>query len=121
MDNDLPLQIGKSAGYVLRFDDGFTLYFAGDTDLFERMATIGRFYKPDVAMLPIGDHFTMGPRQAAEAIRMLRVKRVIPIHWGTFPLLGGTPQALKQAAQDVTGLKVVALEPGESVSQGDLL
>lgn len=120
MENDLPLQIGTAAGYILRFADGFTVYFAGDTDLFESMSVIGRFYKPDVALLPIGDHFTMGPRQAAEAVRMLGVKRVIPIHYGTFPMLTGTPDALRREASDVPDLKIVTLEPGQSVSQHDL-
>lgn len=120
MENDTLVQAGTAAGYILRFQNGFTVYFAGDTDLFESMRTIGRFYRPDVAMLPIGDFFTMGPRQAAEAIRMLGVKKVIPIHHGTFPMLTGTPQALEQEAGDVAGLRVIALEPGQSVSQSEL-
>jgi L-ascorbate metabolism protein UlaG (beta-lactamase superfamily) len=82
---------------------------------------IGRFYKPHVAILPIGDHFTMGTRQAAEAIRMLGVKRVIPIHYGTFPQLTGTPEALESETHDVQGLKIFALKPGDSVQQADLV
>jgi len=121
MENDIPIQLGSPAGYVLRFSDGFTLYFAGDTDVFESMRTIGELYKPDLAMLPIGDHFTMGPRQAAHAIRLLGVKRVIPIHYGTFPLLTGTPEALEQEASDVAGLEVIALQPGESMRSGKVL
>jgi len=120
MENNHPVQIGTAAGYVLRFPDGFTVYFSGDTDLFEGFSLIGRFYKPDVAILPIGDHFTMGPRQATEAIRMLNVKRVIPIHYGTFPQLTGTPEALQSETHDVQGLKIFALKPGDSLRQADL-
>lgn len=112
---------GTAAGYVLRFQNGFTLYHSGDTDLFSSMKLIGRRHAIDAAMLPIGGHFTMGPQEAAEAIRLLGVTTVIPIHYGTFPLLAGTPDQLKGAASDVDGLKVVALQPGESVNQSDLV
>jgi L-ascorbate metabolism protein UlaG (beta-lactamase superfamily) len=111
---------GSPAGFILRFENGFTLYHSGDTDLFESMRLIGRLYQPDVALLPIGDYYTMGPRQAAEAIRLLGVHRVIPIHWGTFPLLTGTPEQLEKETSDIAGLKIVALQPGGSVSQRDL-
>lgn len=121
MENDHPVQVGTAAGYVIRFADGFTVYFSGDMDLFEGFSLIGRFYKPHVAILPIGDHFTMGTRQAAEAIRMLGVKRVIPIHYGTFPQLTGTPEALESETHDVQGLKIFALKPGDSVQQADLV
>jgi L-ascorbate metabolism protein UlaG (beta-lactamase superfamily) len=119
-DGDQILYGGTAAGYVLRFDNGFTLYHAGDTDVFESMRLIAN-HKPDVAMLPIGGHFTMGPRGAAEAIRLLGVKRVIPIHYATFPALAGTPEQLKQEASDITDLQVIALKPGESVSQGQIV
>jgi L-ascorbate metabolism protein UlaG (beta-lactamase superfamily) len=76
------------------------------------MQLIGRLLEPDIALLPIGDHYTMGPRSAAEAIRLLGVKTVIPMHFGTFPLLQGTPEQLRQEAKDVDGLEVVDLEPG---------
>lgn len=111
---------GTPAGYVLRFDNGFTVYHAGDTDVFESMKLIAN-HKPDVAMLPIGGHFTMGPRAAAEAIRLLGVRRVIPIHYGTFPALTGTPEQLKEEASDIAGLQVIALKPGESVSQTQIV
>lgn len=112
---------GSPAGYVIRFENGFTVYHAGDTDVFESMKLIGSRFHPDVALLPIGDHFTMGPRSAAEAIRLLNVTRVIPIHWGTFPLLTGTPQHLEREASDIAGLKVIALKPGESVTQSQII
>jgi L-ascorbate metabolism protein UlaG (beta-lactamase superfamily) len=107
---------GEPAGYVVRLENGLTLYHAGDTCVFGDMRIIGELYQPDVAMLPIGDVFTMGPREAAYAIRLLGVKRVIPMHWGTFPLLTGTPDQLREATRDIEGLEILALRPGESVS-----
>lgn len=106
---------GEAAGYVIEFDNGFKLYHAGDTAVFSDMALIGKLLEPDVALLPIGDYFTMGPRSAAEAIRLLGVTNVIPMHFGTFPLLTGTPEQLRQEAKDVKDLEVVELEPGGSV------
>lgn len=119
-EGDQILYGGTAAGYVLRFPDGFTVYHAGDTEVFESMKLIGSLYRPDVALLPIGGHFTMGPREAAQALRLLNVKRVIPIHYGTFPVLAGTPQQLQTEASDIGGLKVVSLQPGESVTQTEL-
>jgi L-ascorbate metabolism protein UlaG (beta-lactamase superfamily) len=107
---------GEPAGYVVRLENGLTLYHAGDTCVFGDMRIIGELYQPDVAMLPIGDVFTMGPREAAYAIRLLGVKRVIPMHWGTFPLLTGTPEQLREATRDIDGLEIHALRPGESVN-----
>jgi L-ascorbate metabolism protein UlaG (beta-lactamase superfamily) len=94
---------------------GFTVYHAGDTSLFSDMKLIGELYKPDLAMLPIGDHFTMGPREAAHAIRFLGVKHVIPMHYATFPFLVGRPEHLKEHAKDIAGLEIHALKPGESL------
>jgi L-ascorbate metabolism protein UlaG (beta-lactamase superfamily) len=79
------------------------------------MKLIGEIYKPDVAMLPIGDVFTMGPREAAFAIRLLGVKHVIPMHYATFPMLTGTPEELRAEAKDVAGLQVHALKPGDTL------
>jgi L-ascorbate metabolism protein UlaG (beta-lactamase superfamily) len=107
---------GEPAGYVLEFEDGFRLYHAGDTCVFGDMALIGRLLKPDWAMLPIGDHYTMGPASAAEAIRLLGVKTVIPMHYGTFPVLTGTPEQLRKEASDVDGLEVIELKPGNSIT-----
>jgi L-ascorbate metabolism protein UlaG (beta-lactamase superfamily) len=89
-----------------------TLYFAGDTNVFGDMALIRRIYAPDVAVLPIGDHFTMGPREAAVALELLGAKRCVPSHYGTFPLLTGTPEKLRELAPDV---EILAPEPGGSV------
>jgi L-ascorbate metabolism protein UlaG (beta-lactamase superfamily) len=112
---------GTAAGYVLRFENHFTVYHAGDTEVFDSMRLIGDLYSPDVALLPIGGHFTMGPRKAARALRLLGVGSVIPIHYGTFPILKGTPDELKQAARDIQGLKVLVLKPGETVRQRQMV
>jgi L-ascorbate metabolism protein UlaG (beta-lactamase superfamily) len=114
-DGDQVVYGGEAAGYVIEFENGFRLYHAGDTGVFGDMELIGRLLKPEVAILPIGDHFTMGPPSAAEAIRLLGVKTVIPCHWGTFPALAGTPDALRNEAKDVEGLDVVDLQPGETL------
>ena len=106
---------GEPAGYVIRMPGGFTIYHAGDTALFGDMKLIGELYKPDLAMLPIGDRFTMGPREAAYAIRLLGVKNVIPMHYATFPFLVGRPEQLQQEAKDIARLEIHALKPGESL------
>jgi L-ascorbate metabolism protein UlaG (beta-lactamase superfamily) len=106
------LYLGEPAGVVIELENGTTLYFAGDTNVFGDMSLIGRIYKPDVAVLPIGDHFTMGPREAAVALELLAVSRCVPCHWGTFPLLTGTPAQLRELAPDV---EIVDIEPGETV------
>jgi L-ascorbate metabolism protein UlaG (beta-lactamase superfamily) len=106
---------GEPAGLVIRMPSGFTVYHAGDTSVFGDMKLIGELYKPDLAMLPIGDRFTMGPREAAYAIRLLGVKHVVPMHYATFPFLTGTPEALRQEAKDIAGLQIHALKPGESL------
>jgi L-ascorbate metabolism protein UlaG (beta-lactamase superfamily) len=102
-------------GYVLTFEDGFRIYHAGDTGVFADMALIGELYEPDLALLPIGDFYTMGPREAAKACQLLGVPRVIPIHWGTSPILTGTPAALRYEI-DKRGLatEVLELAPGNS-------
>ena len=86
---------GESCGYVVEIPGEPRLYFAGDTNVFGDMALIGRIYAPDVAIIPIGDHFTMGPREAAVAAELIGAPRVVPSHYGTFPLLTGTPDALR--------------------------
>ena len=108
---------GEAAGYVIELEDGFKLYHSGDTAVFSDMALIGKLLEPDVALLPIGDHFTMGPRSAAEAIRMLGVKTVVPMQFGTFPVLVGTPDDLRREASDVEGLEVIDLEPGGTLGR----
>jgi L-ascorbate metabolism protein UlaG (beta-lactamase superfamily) len=108
-----PIYLGEAAGYVVEFENGTKVYFAGDTAAFTDMQIIGKYLEPDVAVLPIGDHFTMGPRQAAVALELLGVKRCVPCHYGTFGLLTGTPDALREHAPDA---EVLALEQGESIT-----
>jgi L-ascorbate metabolism protein UlaG (beta-lactamase superfamily) len=104
---------GEPAGIVITFENGTALYFAGDTCVFGDMQLIGRLYSPDVAVLPIGGHFTMDPREAGVALELLGAKQCIPCHYGTFPLLKGTPEELKQNA---SGVEILAIEPGETVT-----
>jgi len=104
--------LGEPCGIVFALEDGFKLYFSGDTCVFGDMALIARMYQPDVAVLPIGGHFTMDPREAAVALDLLRVKRCVPSHYGTFGLLTGTPEQLRELAPDV---EILAPEPGGSV------
>ena len=104
--------VGEAAGLVIEAENGTKLYFAGDTCVFGDMQLIGRIYEPDVAILPIGDHFTMGPREAAVALELLGVSRCVPCHYGTFPLLTGTPDELRELS---TGVEIVAIDPGETI------
>jgi len=115
-DGDKIIYGGEACGYVVRLPGGLAVYHAGDTAVFGDMKLVGELYKPDVAMLPIGDHFTMGPREAALAIRLLGVRHVVPMHYGTFPVLTGTPDSLRGLTQDVPGLEIHALKPGDSLS-----
>ncbi len=105
---------GEAAGYVMRFADGRALYFAGDTNVFGDMRLIEQLYHPELAFLPIGDLFTMSPREAAVACKLLKSKKVIPMHFGTFPPLTGRPEEL---AKLTAGLEteVWELEPGKAV------
>lgn len=105
---------GESCGFVVESPGEPTLYFAGDTNAFGDMALIGRIYEPDVAILPIGDHFTMGPREATVAAELVGASRVIPSHYGTFALLTGTPEAL--AALLPVGIELIVPAAGETVS-----
>jgi L-ascorbate metabolism protein UlaG (beta-lactamase superfamily) len=106
--------LGIATGYVVRFEDGLTIYFAGDTSLFGDMRLIGEMYRPGIAFLPIGDLYTMGPEQAAKACELLGVRQVVPMHYGTFPALTGTPARLRELVPK--GVEVVELKPGETAS-----
>jgi L-ascorbate metabolism protein UlaG (beta-lactamase superfamily) len=110
-DGDQLVYGGEAAGYILTLRDGRKAYFAGDTTVFSDMAIYAELYQPEIAFLPIGDHFTMGPNEAAYAARILKVKQVIPMHYGTFPALSGTPEALA-AMLDKDGIGVWKLEKG---------
>ena len=106
---------GEAAGFVLRLADGRALYFAGDTNVFTDMQLIEQLYHPELAFLPIGDLFTMSPREAAAACRMLKAKKVVPMHFGTFPALTGTRQQLADLLKDTPATQVWTLEPGKPV------
>ena len=110
--NDNLEYMGEPCGIVVTTEDGKKVYFAGDTCVFGDMQLIGRLYSPDVAALPIGDHYTMGPKEASLAVELLGVKRVVPCHWGTFPALTGTPDQLEVAS----GVTIEQIEPGGSVT-----
>ena len=103
---------GEAAGLVIEVQSGAKLYFAGDTCVFGDMQLIRRLYEPEVAVLPIGGHYTMDPKEAALALELLGVKRCVPCHYDTFPLLAGTPEELRQLAPEV---EILAPDPGESV------
>jgi L-ascorbate metabolism protein UlaG (beta-lactamase superfamily) len=97
-------------GWVIEFEDGTTVYHSGDTDLFGDMNLVRDRFEPEIAVLPIGGHYTMGPRDAGRALEMIGASTVIPVHYGTFPILAGTPDELR----DATDSQVVELEPGET-------
>ena len=105
--------LGGATGYVIRAPGVPTTYFAGDTALFGDMKVLGEIYRPEIAFLPIGDHYTMGPDTAAIAARWLGVRQVVPMHWGTFPILSGTPAALRDHLKG-SGIDVLELKPGET-------
>lgn len=107
--------LGPATGFVIRFENDLTVYFAGDTALFGDMRLIGEIHRPDVAFLPIGDNFTMGPEDAARACTMLGVRQVVPMHYGTNPLLTGRPEVLR-ALVEPQGIEVLELEPGDTAS-----
>jgi L-ascorbate metabolism protein UlaG (beta-lactamase superfamily) len=113
VDDGRMVYLGEPCGFVIRLEDRRAIYFAGDTDVFGDMRLIGEMHRPEIAFLPIGDRFTMGPEGAARACAMLGVKQVVPMHWGTFPLLTGTPAALKVLLEG-SGVEVLELSPGET-------
>lgn len=112
-DGDKIVYGGQALGFVIEFENGFTVYFAGDTDVFGDMALIAELSQFDVAFLPIGDLFTMGPHRAAKAVELLGVKTVVPMHFGTFPPLIGRPKTLQELVDP--GVKVLDINPGATV------
>lgn len=115
VDGDQMLPGGEATGFVVRLPGGYTFYHAGDTALFSDMQLIAELYRPHLAFLPIGDHFTMDPYQAALACKFLEVRQVIPVHWGTFPLLTGTPAGLESELSALgVNCRVITLQPGEA-------
>ncbi|RMF86863.1 MAG: metal-dependent hydrolase [Nitrospinota bacterium] len=115
LDNGQIIYGGEAVGYVVEFENGFKIYHAGDTNVFGDMRIIAELYRPDLIMLPIGDLYTMSPREAAYACRLLSAKMVIPMHHGTFPALTGTPAKLRELTQDIPGLEIIELKPGETL------
>jgi L-ascorbate metabolism protein UlaG (beta-lactamase superfamily) len=108
---------GEPLGYVIEFESGFKLYHAGDTSVFGDMRLIGEIYNPDLALLPIGNQVVMSPLEAAHAARLLGVEHVVPMHYGTFPFVPGTPEEFqKHASALVPDLKVHVMEPGDDLS-----
>ncbi|KAA9338336.1 metal-dependent hydrolase [Hymenobacter busanensis] len=103
----------EGVGFILRFSDGAVIYAAGDTALFGDMRLLAELYQPTVALLPIGGRYTMGPREAAHAARLLRVSHVVPFHYGTYPALTGTPDELRAHLAPTDGVTVHALKAGE--------
>lgn len=117
VDGDDILPMGDAAGYVLRFSNNFAIYVTGDTCVTSDMQIMGDLYKPDLTILPIGDFFTMDPRQAAYALKLIGSPYAIGCHWGTFPILKGTPEKLKDACQAMgVNTEIIPLRPGESIS-----
>ncbi len=114
VSNGKPVYAGEAAGYVLEFSNGTRLYHSGDTEVFGDMALIRELHQPQIALLPIGGHFTMDPRRAALACKLLGVKHVIPMHFGTWPPLKGTPEELKQQLEG-SDCEVVAIQPGQTL------
>ena len=107
---------GFAVGYVLQLENGFTIYHAGDTAVFGDMALIQRLHKPDLALVPIGGYYTMGPEEAAFALReFIKPKQVIPIHWGTFPAINRTPAELKAALRDAP-IEMLDVRPGQALT-----
>ena len=108
-----PIYVGVPIGFVVRLENGQVIYFAGDTSVFGDMRLIGEMYKPEIAFLPIGGHYTMDPEGAAIAARLLRVRQVVPMHYGTFPVLSGRPERLRDLLAG-DGIDVLLLKPGET-------
>jgi L-ascorbate metabolism protein UlaG (beta-lactamase superfamily) len=115
VDGDRVIYGGEPAGYILTFKDGRRAYFAGDTAVFSEMKLYSEMYQPQLAFLPIGDHYTMGPEEAAFAGRLLNVKEIIPMHYGTFPVLTGRPEQLEKHLAG-TGIKVITAQQGKAMT-----
>ena len=115
MEEGQIIYAGEPAGFIIGFENGFTVYHAGDNAVFGDMKILSDIYKPELSMLPIGSHFTMDPREATYAAKLLKSKYVIPMHYGTFGLLTGTAEEYLELMKEVPETKVLALEPGQSI------
>jgi L-ascorbate metabolism protein UlaG (beta-lactamase superfamily) len=114
-DDGRVVYAGVATGYIIKLEDGRTVYYAGDTSVFGDMKLIAEMYRPTIGFLPIGDLFTMGPEQAAVACDLLGIRQVVPMHFGTFPALTGTPARLRELVAS-RGIEVIELKPGGTSS-----
>ncbi len=118
-DNALPVYAGNPSGLIVGLRDGPTIYHTGDTDLFSDMALLSRFHKIDTMLVCIGDHFTMGPDRAVEAVKLVNPREVIPMHYGTFPVLTGTPEAFgRELKERKVKAKLRVMKIGETIALG---
>jgi len=115
LDGDQMIYGGEAAGYILHLPDGRTIYFSGDTNVFSDMQLIQTLYHPELAFIPIGDFYTMGPREAALACRLLKARKVIPMHFGTFPALTGQPAQVAELIRDLPDTEIWPLKIGKPV------
>ncbi len=106
---------GEAGGFMICFENGFTVYHAGDTAVMSDMKILGDVYKPNLALLPIGSHFTMDPQEAAYACQLLRPQYVVPMHYGTWPVLKGTPDDFIGRMKDQPQVKVIVMNPGQTI------
>ncbi|MFN3504593.1 MAG: metal-dependent hydrolase [Caldimicrobium sp.] len=107
---------GEPCGFIITLENGLSIYHAGDTGLFGDMTLIGELYNPEIALLPIGDHYVMGPKEAAKACQLIKAKKVVPMHYGTFPILKGTVSAFeKELNKYPFKPEIITLKPGESI------
>jgi L-ascorbate metabolism protein UlaG (beta-lactamase superfamily) len=116
-ENSLPVYAGQPSGMIIAIRDGITIYHTGDTDLFSGMALVSRYNKIDLMLVCIGDYFTMGPKRAADAVKLVGPSTVIPMHYGTFPVLTGTPEMFeRELKQREVGAKLRVMQVGETAS-----
>jgi len=116
-ENAPPVYAGNPTGLIITLRDGPAIYHTGDTDLFSDMALVKRFHKIDVMLVCIGDHFTMGPARAAEAVKLVAPRTVIPMHYGTFPALTGTPEAFERELEKrEVKAQLRVMKPGETIA-----
>ncbi len=109
------IYIGEAAGYVIRFENGFAVYHAGDTSVSSDMKIIADLYKPNLAMLPIGSLYTMDPVEAAYATKLIHPQYVVPLHYGTWPLLPGTPEEFSRLLKDQVDVRLLIMKPGDTI------
>jgi L-ascorbate metabolism protein UlaG (beta-lactamase superfamily) len=114
-EGDQVIYTGEPVGFIIRFENGFTVYHAGDTAVMADMEILGDLYKPNLAILPIGSRYTMDPNEAVYACKLLRPQFVVPMHYGTFPFLTGTPEEFNRLMQDQPEVKVIVMNPGQTI------